>query len=92
MNRKNTKFIYNTFYCTQCGNKNYSIPRKLNSQREAGHLKELYCPHCERDINHAECTEFGPYTFREFREEYNLGNFDENGMRINQSWKGCING
>lgn len=93
MSKKGQNLQYNTFYCIQCGNKNYSIPRRKNAQREAGHLKRLYCPYCGKEINHAECSEFGPYTSAEFYIEFDEGNFDiETGMRKTKSWRQFING
>ena len=91
MGRKNQTMEYNLFYCVSCGSLNYRLPRRKGKQREAGHLKRLYCPHCQEDINHAEVTISGPYTSEEFCFELFEGNFDKNGMRINPSWKSFIN-
>ncbi len=30
-------------YCTECGKSGIEIPRKVGKEREAGHLKSLYC-------------------------------------------------
>ena len=69
------------FYCTRCGRKGIPLPRKSGSEREAGHLKKLYCIHCREEINHAECKPFSHYTHDDFLLEYNNNNFDEKGNR-----------
>lgn len=69
------------FYCTECGMRGMPIMRKINKQREAGHLKKLYCLNCKKETNHAEIRPFGNYTFEDFKEEYELGRFIE-GNRI----------
>lgn len=70
------------FYCTQCGAKNINIYRPKGREREAGHLKKLYCFSCGKETN---CIEIKPnsgkYTFEDFKIEYEYGNFDENGCR-----------
>ena len=69
------------FYCVRCGNKGIPIARKIGSQREAGHLKKLYCLHCQEQTNHAEIRPFGAYHYEDFKLEMSYGNFDENGLR-----------
>lgn len=63
------------FYCVRCGNKGIPIARKVGSQREAGHLKKLYCPHCKEEVNHAEVRPFGNYNYEDFLMEFELGRF-----------------
>ena len=46
---KNKEITTSEFYCTKCGKKGIPIARKLGSQREAGHLKRLYCPFCREE-------------------------------------------
>ena len=75
------KIVINNFYCTRCGHKGIPISRQDNKMREPGHLKKLYCMYCKQEVNHAECKEFSKYTYREFLEEFNGGNFNENGER-----------
>ena len=70
------------FFCTQCGNKGIPIVRKSSRCRAAGHLKELYCIHCGRVVNHAECIPYSDYDADTFREEFESCNFDKEGMRI----------
>lgn len=78
-NRKET--TTSDFYCVQCGNKGIPIARKVGSQREAGHLKKLYCPYCKEEVNHAEVRPFGSYNYEDFELEFKLGRFVD-GLRI----------
>lgn len=72
-NRKQT--IVSDFYCTQCGNKGIPIARKVGSQREAGHLKKLYCMYCQEEVNHVEIRPYGQYNYEDFKREFELGRF-----------------
>lgn len=76
-----SKAIVNNFYCTRCGHKGIPISRQDNKMREPGHLKKLYCMFCGQEVNHAECKEFSKYTHEEFLEEFEGGNFTEDGER-----------
>ena len=78
-NRKET--TTSDFYCVQCGNKGIPIARKVGSQREAGHLKKLYCIYCKEEVNHAEVRPFGAYNYEDFKMEFELGRFVD-GLRI----------
>lgn len=69
------------FYCTKCGNKGIPIFRPNNKNREAGHLKKLYCLHCGEMTNHCEIRPIGHYTYEDFKEEFDLGRFVD-GERI----------
>lgn len=68
------------FYCVKCGNKGVPIWRKKGQNREAGHLKKIYCIHCKEETNHCECSGF-KYSHDDFIFEYENGNFDEDGNR-----------
>ena len=70
------------FYCTKCGKKGLPIARRVGSQREAGHLKKLYCIYCKEEVNHAEVRPFGDYNYEDFLVEFRNGNFDNEGNRI----------
>ena len=74
-------FIENEFYCTQCGNKGIPIQRKRGQEREAGHLKKIYCLKCGIQTNHVEVKPYTKYTFDDFKTEFEYANFDENGQR-----------
>lgn len=70
------------FYCTLCGNKGIPIVRKRGSKREAGHLKKLFCLICQMETNHAEVQEWTHYSYKDFKFEFDNGNFSEEGLRI----------
>ena len=40
---KTNNFLPSDFYCTECGRKGIPIIRIAGKEREAGHLKKLYC-------------------------------------------------
>ena len=69
-----------SFYCTCCGNKGIPIARWRGAERNAGHLKKIYCLKCKKEVNHVECK--GSYTYNNFLFEFENHNFDENGNRI----------
>ena len=75
------KFSMSEFYCTCCGEKGIPIWRKKGAEREAGHLKKIYCLKCKRETNHVECKPFTSYTKEDFNIEFEYRNFD-NGQRI----------
>lgn len=70
------------FYCTQCGSRGIPIPRRKGAEREAGHLKKLFCLKCQKETNHAECKPFSKYNYDDFKIEFEYSNFDEDGNRI----------
>lgn len=78
---KNQKTILSEFYCVECGNKGIPIARRISQQREAGHLKKLFCLHCQKETNHAEIRPFGSYLYTDFEEEFKLGRF-VNGNKV----------
>ena len=75
------KTLISEMYCTKCGNRCMSIPRKKGGERESGHLKKVYCIFCKTEWNAAECDQNGHYTYRDFKLEFENGNFDEEGQR-----------
>ncbi len=79
MGRQNV--VMSEFYCTQCGNKGLPVWRRAGKEREAGHLKKLFCLKCGRETNHAECKESTHYQFSDFKIEFEYGNFTEEGLR-----------
>lgn len=70
-----------SFYCTCCGTRGIPIARRRGSERDAGHLKRIYCLNCKKEINHVECKLFSKYDYEDFLLEFNYGNFNENGER-----------
>lgn len=87
------KIITDDFYCTQCHNKGIPIPRKPGAEREAGHLKRLYCIYCGKETNHVECRANTKYTYYDFLTEVEYNNFNSDGTRKYQYriLKGMIN-
>ena len=79
---RNQKTTTREFYCTKCGRRGIPISRKIGQQREAGHLKKLYCIYCGEEVNHAEVRPFGEYNYEDFLTEFRYGNFDNEGNRI----------
>ena len=77
-----TKLITdNEFYCTICGNKGINVVRIRGREREAGHLKKLFCLTCQRETNHVECRPWDAYTREDFWTEFYNNNFDKDGNR-----------
>lgn len=84
---KNIRKIYlSDFYCTCCGNKGIPIFRTAGQEREPGHLKKIFCLHCQKEVNMVEVRPVGKYSLEDFWIEYEYKNFDENGNRI-EPWK-----
>lgn len=78
----NKLIVDNEFYCVKCGGKGVPIVRKKGAEREAGHLKRLYCLNCRMEVNHVECRPWSGYTYEDFLLEFNNHNFDKDGNRI----------
>ena len=77
-----TKLITdNEFYCVICGNRGIPICRRKGAEREAGHLKKLFCLNCGKETNHAECRPWSGYTHDDFLIEFGHNNFTEDGQR-----------
>ena len=73
----------NEFYCVICGNRGIPICRRKGAKREAGHLKKLFCLHCQKETNFCEIQPFTQkYTINDFFLEYKNGNFSPEGNRI----------
>ena len=61
------KTLISEMYCTKCGKRCMSIPRKKGGERESGHLKKVYCIFCKTEWIAAECDQNGHYTYRDFK-------------------------
>ena len=70
-----------SFYGTCWGKKGIPIARWRGSERNAGHLKKIYCLKCKKEVNHVECKMFSKYDYEDFLLEFNYNNFNENGER-----------
>ena len=46
---KQGQFIFHDFYCINCGNKSYTLPRKTSKLKEQFHRKLLFCPKCKKE-------------------------------------------
>ena len=57
MSKKKRSTISN-FICPECGLE-FPIPRKIGQQREKGHIKDLYCPICNK------IQKFTEYTYKQ---------------------------
>lgn len=89
MSKRTSNFFVSEFYCTKCGKRGFDVPRKAGSQREAGHLKKLYCIYCKNDCNFAEVRPFGDYGVNEFKVEFENGNFTDDGLR-KETYRQCL--
>lgn len=77
------KMTLSDMYCTQCGRKNIPVRRNAGKEREAGHLKNMYCIYCNKETNMVEIRDFGRgYTIIDFELEYTYHNFNEDGSRV----------
>lgn len=72
---KNKETVKSEFYCTECGNKGIPIARRIGQQRKSGHLKKIFCLHCQKETNHVEIRPYGGYRYEDFLEEFELGRF-----------------
>lgn len=66
-----TKYETHSFYCINCGNKSYDLPRKKGRLCSSFHRKKLYCPHCKNTINNIECKTIEEV--EKFKEEFKRG-------------------
>lgn len=79
---KGNNFIDSDFYCTQCGSKTINVWRRRGQEREAGHLKKLYCFKCNKEQNCVEIKQNNKnYCYQDFLFEFENHNFDEEGNR-----------
>ena len=90
---RNKRIILDDFYCTQCHKKGIPIPRLPGGEREAGHLKKLWCIYCGKETNHVECRASTKYCYQDFLTEIEYNNFNEDGTRKYEygKLKGLIN-
>ena len=65
---KNRKTDLHTFYCINCGNKGFDIPRDHGHQHKNMHRKKLYCIYCKEEWNHVECKDM--WDVEEFKENF----------------------
>lgn len=77
---KKSKTEIHRFFCPRCGTENVPLARKLSKRKEKGHLKKLYCYHCNILINQVECVD--DFEVKEFKEKFNNGEYEEIGGDI----------
>lgn len=77
---KRSKTEIHRFFCPRCGTENVPLARKLSKTKAKGHLKKLYCYHCNVVINQIECR--NDQEVEEFREKFNNGEYIELGSDI----------
>ena len=47
MSKNNRSYTISKLICPECGNK-FPIPRLKSQSRERGHIKDVYCPYCNK--------------------------------------------
>ena len=65
----------NSFYCLNCGQKNFSLVRFNDKKREKHHRKKLYCYHCQKTVNNIECKDI--LEVEDFKTRWASGEFAE---------------
>lgn len=68
-------YVLNDFYCINCGQKNFAIPRKDGRMHGKFHRKKLYCFHCHAEVNCIECK--NEEEIAQFKEDFANGVFKE---------------
>lgn len=68
------KYETHSFYCINCGNKSYDLPRKRGQLRPSFHRKKLYCPHCKNTVNNIECKTMEEVEI--FKEQFKQGVYE----------------
>ena len=46
-NSRKSEYFISVLTCPECGNK-FPIPRRYSQQRAVGHVKDIYCPFCNK--------------------------------------------
>ena len=88
---KRQSYVYNhSFYCINCGKESIPIPRKRGHQHARGHRKDLYCPYCQKTVNHVECKTYEDVI--QFKEDFANGVFKDEATNslsfVRSSWLG----
>lgn len=69
---KEVIYMYtNDFYCLNCGQHSFELPRNKGHQHKNMHRKKLYCWHCKQVVNHIECKTINDIEI--FRENFIKG-------------------
>ena len=59
MSKRRRWMVTSTFVCQECGLE-IPLPREHCSQREKGHIKDIYCPTCKKK------QKFKEYNYKQF--------------------------
>ena len=63
------------FYCMNCGEKVFTIPRKVNHKHAKHHRKKLWCWHCKQEVNCIECK--NDQEVKEFKDNFLAGKYQK---------------
>ena len=51
---KGNRMVFHDFYCMNCGNRGWTLPRSTSKLHGAFHKKKMYCRFCQTEVNHIE--------------------------------------
>ena len=71
---RNTRTEEHDFYCMKCGEKIYSLPRKVSHKYQKHHYKRLWCWRCHEELNAVECR--SDVEIKEFKEPRLMAKWD----------------
>ncbi len=69
------KVEYHNFYCMNCGQKTFSLPRPVSHKYSKHHRKALWCPYCKIMVNCIECK--NDSEVYDFKEKFYAGEYKE---------------
>lgn len=72
---KRKNMVNSDFYCLNCGQCGIPLMRPQSHLHSEGHRKKLYCPNCQKEINHVEIRSFEEK--QQFIKDFNEGKFKE---------------
>ncbi len=64
-----------SFYCPNCGEKIYDLPRPVSHQYQKHHKKKLWCWKCHNTLNAVECR--NDIEVYEFKQKFENGDYKE---------------
>jgi hypothetical protein len=60
------RVVFHDFYCMNCGQRTWTLPRKTSKLHGEFHRKKLYCRFCQTEVNHIEIrNDAEAYEFKE---------------------------
>lgn len=72
---RTNKFEISEFVCQECG-KSFPLPRAKARRRKEGHVKDLWCPFCQKEVKTIE------YRPRDFYKTLNGDIVNKTGRKI----------